>query len=82
LPCCCWVHPKPLTYGKEVAAVQWLIENAKGFHNAESSKAMQEEALRMGRERIIDAFDDGQSNHCLPRDYENGKQYYTQTFKP
>jgi hypothetical protein len=37
---------------KKLTAVQWLIENAKGFHNAESSKAMQEQALRMEREQI------------------------------
>ena len=65
---------------KKQTAVQWLIENAKGFHNAESSKAMQEKALQMEREQIVDAFDDGQANHCLPRDYEIGKQYYAQTF--
>jgi hypothetical protein len=38
---------------KKQTAVQWLIENAKGFHNAESSKAMQEQALQMEKERMI-----------------------------
>lgn len=41
---------------KKLTAVQWLIENAKGFHNAESSKAMQEQALRMEREQIEEAY--------------------------
>lgn len=30
---------------------------------------------------IIDAFDNGQANYSLPRDVDDGKQYFNQTFK-
>jgi len=30
--------------------------------------------------QIQDAFDSGQANYTIPRDYENGKDYYTECF--
>lgn len=60
-------------------AVQWLERQYK-LTSGDLFKADFEQALQMEREQIVDAFDDGQANHCLPRDYESGKQYYTQTF--
>lgn len=63
---------------KKQTAVQWLIENAKGFHTAESSKAMQEIALQIEREQIEDAFNAGDCNGTF--ETINRKQYYTQTF--
>ena len=66
---------------KKLTAVQWLIENAKGFHNAESSKAMQEEALRMEKKQIEEAYKQGQYDSPPIRETD-AAQYYTQTFKP
>ncbi|OYY99534.1 MAG: hypothetical protein B7Y37_13670 [Sphingobacteriia bacterium 28-36-52] len=65
---------------KKQTAVQWLIENAKGFHNAESSKVMQEQALSMFREQIEEAYKEGGDWEELPQPRFNN--YYTQTFKP
>lgn len=63
-----------------LTAVQWLIENAKGFHTSESSKAMQEKALQMEREQIEEAYMNGGEWDELPQPrFDN---YYTQTFKP
>lgn len=67
---------------KKQTAVQWLQSQ---YDNCPESFLTDDDfakALQMEREQIIDAFDDGQANHCLPRDYENSKQYYNQTFKP
>jgi hypothetical protein len=60
---------------KKLTAVQWLIENAKGFHNAESSKAMQEEALQMEREQMLEASISGSDGHSF-------EIFYNNTFKP
>jgi hypothetical protein len=61
---------------RKLTAVQWLIENAKGFHNAESSKAMQKEALQMGKEQIINAWiaTDNQLQRLA------AEEYYNQTY--
>ena len=64
-----------LTMSKKQTAVQWLIENAKGFHNAESSKAMQEEALQMEREQMLEASISGSDGHSF-------EIFYNNTFKP
>jgi hypothetical protein len=60
---------------KKLTAVQWLIENAKGFHNAESSKAMQEQALRMEREQMLEASISGSNG-------ESFEIFYNNTIKP
>lgn len=60
---------------KKLTAVQWLIENAKVFHNAESSKAMQEEALQMERERMLEASISGSNGDSF-------EIFYNNTFKP
>lgn len=76
---------------KKQTAVQWLIENAKGFHNAESSKAMQEQALQMEREQMIDLVESlkdytHESHVILGLDERESSEfvdiYYTKTFKP
>lgn len=64
-----------------LTAVQWLIENAKGFHTSESSKAMQEQALQMEREQIEEAYSDGRSDEYF-NSFDDGAKYYTKTFKP
>ena len=64
---------------KKLTAVQWLIENAKGFHNAESSKAMQEEALRMEKKQIEEAYKQGQYDSPPIRETD-AAQYYNQTY--
>jgi hypothetical protein len=60
---------------KKLTAVQWLIENAKGFHNAESSKAMQEEALQMERGQMLEASISGSNGDSF-------ETFYNNTFKP
>jgi hypothetical protein len=48
----------------------------------EDVKALIESLLPKERSMIVDAFDNGQANYSAPRDFEDGKQYFGETFKP
>lgn len=63
---------------KKKTAVQWLIENAKGWNNAETSKEMCKKALEMERQQIEEAFDEGNPNGFILKD---GKEYFNQTYQ-
>ena len=70
---------------KKQTAVQWLIENAKGFHNAESSKAMQEQALLMEREQMLrfaHYLRNGLTNmeYCK-KEHEEHLEYWCQNYR-
>lgn len=81
---------------KKQTAVQWLIENAKGFQTAESSRAMCKKALEMERGQIEEASFKGVQigvMNCSYDKIENGiecdyscaqkecSEYYTQTYQ-
>lgn len=67
---------------KKQTAVSWLIEQLeqKGF-DLKFNQDVIEQAKQLEKEQIVDAFDDGQANYSLPRDFETGKQYYSDTYE-
>jgi len=66
---------------KKQTAVQWLIEELtdNGIQHLDLASEIIEQAIQMEREQIEQAFDEGNPNGFIDKD---GKQTYTQTFKP
>lgn len=65
---------------KKLTAVEYLESKIFGDEVFSLSKVF-EKAKEMHKQQIIDAFDDGQANYTLPRDFDNGKEYYEETYK-
>lgn len=64
---------------KKQTAVEWLVEQSKGFHNKESMDKLIEDAKRLEREQIEEAFSRGLAEEY----YDSGltkSEYYTQTY--
>jgi hypothetical protein len=67
---------KPLNQNKmKQTAVEWLVEQICGDHTSEWQEQIKQ-AKAMEKEQIEDAYD---QMRCVGN-YENGKQYYNETY--
>ena len=60
---------------KELTALEWLIEQWP-ILEAQIPPYILEQAKKMEKEQIMDAWDDGQGSFCT----RNPEQYYKETF--
>ena len=69
-------------------AVEWLIKEIKNFDSGRSQyynkAAIYDHAYRMEKEQISKAWDDGDYAYFhskeTGRDFDNGEQYYNETY--
>jgi hypothetical protein len=74
---------------KTLTAVEWLFkeldENGNWFGFAEEIQSILNKAKAMEKEQISKAWNDGDYAYFYSketgRDFENGEQYYNETFK-
>lgn len=71
---------------------KWMYEfqEIASYHNGDYKEGMERVLQGLSsqvnylanKEQILiqDTFDNGQANYAEPRDYENGKDYYTESF--
>lgn len=61
----------------KMTAVEWLVEQSKGFHNKESMDKLIEAAKRLEREQIEEAYYSNKCYYCRDNSIDD---YYTQTY--
>jgi len=67
-------------------AVEWLLQRFEDgdMYNVEDAQFIKHQALKMEKEQIAKAWDDGDYAYFhskeTGRDFDNGKQYYNETY--